>query len=103
MAGQLLAALEELVKDVVVGRMADQRVDGNGFSQRGKIAHAMHLLAGAGMSPPGLHADYCRSQAAFVACAIDHRAGTCVLIESLCYSARSAFTGFTDGARREGR
>jgi hypothetical protein len=36
---QILAALDELVKDVVVGGMADQRVNGNGFSQRGKIAH----------------------------------------------------------------
>jgi hypothetical protein len=30
-----IAALDELVEDVVVGGMADEGVDGNGFSQRG--------------------------------------------------------------------
>ena len=40
---QSLAALDEFVKDVVVGGMADQRVNGNGFSQGGKIAHAVYV------------------------------------------------------------
>ena len=44
---QIFAALDELVKDVVVGGMADERVNGNGFSQRGKIAHGSILPAGA--------------------------------------------------------
>jgi hypothetical protein len=35
MAGRSLAALDELVEDVVVGGMADEWVNGNGFSQRG--------------------------------------------------------------------
>jgi hypothetical protein len=35
MAGRFFAALDELVKDVVVGGMADEGVKGNGFSQRG--------------------------------------------------------------------
>jgi hypothetical protein len=48
MAGRFFAALDELVKDVVVGGMADKRVDGNGFSQRGKIAHSGWL---AGLTP----------------------------------------------------
>ena len=44
---QRLAALDELVKDVVVGGMADQWVNGYSFSQRGKIAHVHLLPAGA--------------------------------------------------------
>ena len=42
---QILAALDESTKDMVVGGMADQRVNGNAFGQRGKIAH-VHLLLG---------------------------------------------------------
>ena len=33
--GQVLAALDELVKDVVVSGMADKRINGNSFSQGG--------------------------------------------------------------------
>ena len=47
MAGRFLQRVDELVKDVIVGRMADKRVNGNGFSQRGKIAHGSILPAGA--------------------------------------------------------
>ena len=36
---QLLAASQKLEKYVVIGGMADQRVNGNGFSQPCKIAH----------------------------------------------------------------
>ena len=43
MAGRLLAALDELVKDMVVGGMADQRINGNVFSQGCKIAHVNNL------------------------------------------------------------
>ena len=43
---QIFASLDELVKDVIVGGMADQRVKGNGFSQLGEIAHVHFLLAG---------------------------------------------------------
>ena len=36
---QSFAALKELVEDVVIGRMADQRVNGYGFGNGGKVAH----------------------------------------------------------------
>ena len=36
---KVLAARDELMEDVVVGGMPNKRVNGNGFSQRGKIAH----------------------------------------------------------------
>jgi hypothetical protein len=36
----VLAALQKLVEHVIVGRVADQRIDGYGFCERGKIAHA---------------------------------------------------------------
>ena len=45
MAGQMLAALDELVKDVIVGGMPDKWINGNGFSQGGKIAHELNLLS----------------------------------------------------------
>ena len=51
---QILAALNELVKDVVVGGMADQRVNGNSFSQRGKIAHVRSSPGRRRDSPSGL-------------------------------------------------
>ena len=44
-AGRSLQRSMNLMKDMVVGGMANQRVNGNGFSQRGKIAH-VHLLLG---------------------------------------------------------
>ena len=50
---QILAALQKLVKDMVVGGMADQRVNGNGFSQLRKIAHRYTL--------PARAADGCRA------------------------------------------
>ena len=43
---KLFAALDEFVENVVVGGMAHQWVNGNGFSQRCKIAHVDVLLAG---------------------------------------------------------
>ena len=46
MAGRCFASLDELVKHVVIGGMADKRVNGNGFSQRGKVAHGSILLPG---------------------------------------------------------
>src|ERR1019366_7474545 len=46
---QGLAALEELVKNVVVSRMTYQRVDGHCFGERGEIAHrCVSSMAGAG-------------------------------------------------------
>ncbi len=44
---EIFATLDELLKDVVVGGMADKRIDSNGFSQRGKVAHESILRAGA--------------------------------------------------------
>jgi hypothetical protein len=41
MAGKSLAALDEFVKDVIIRRMPYKWVNGNGFSQRGKIAHGL--------------------------------------------------------------
>ena len=69
---QFLAALKKLMKDVVVGGMANQRVNSNGFSQPCKIAHKHILLAdaadGCGASPidcrPAMEKPLCqRSQA----------------------------------------
>ena len=37
--GQGFAALKKLMEDVVVGWMADEGVDGDGFGKGGKIAH----------------------------------------------------------------
>src|ERR1035441_9953881 len=39
---QELAALDELVKDVIVGWMANQRVNGNGFSQRDRKSTSLN-------------------------------------------------------------
>ena len=58
--GQGLAALKELVKDVIVGGMADQRVDGNGFGKGGKIAHVFILHGRRGMNPSGLTLSFLR-------------------------------------------
>ena len=74
---QLLAALDELVKDVVVGGMADQRVNGNGFSQRGKIAHGYFLLAGR-VEKTGWPNTSIVGQEGGYACAIDHSPGSCL-------------------------
>ena len=68
----MLAACKKLVKNVVIGGMANQRVNGNGFSQPCKIAHKHILLAdaadGCGASPidcrPAMEKPLCqRSQA----------------------------------------
>ncbi len=40
--GQRFAALDEFMKDVIIRGMPNKWVDGNGFSQRGKIAHEFH-------------------------------------------------------------
>ena len=42
---QVLAAIDELVKNVVIGRMANQRVNGNIFCQRCEVAHSVLLPA----------------------------------------------------------
>ncbi len=39
---QRFAAIEKLVKDVIVGGMANQGIDDNGFGQGGEIAHDVH-------------------------------------------------------------
>src|ERR1700739_1251814 len=37
--GQGLAAIEKFVKDMEVSRMANERVNGYAFSERGKVTH----------------------------------------------------------------
>jgi hypothetical protein len=51
---EILAARNELVKDVVIRRMADKWVNGNSFSQCCKIAHGLLLPAGRAISLLGL-------------------------------------------------
>ena len=78
MAGRLLQRCNELVKDVIVRGMADKRVNGNGFSQRGKIAHGSILLPGrrsvATSREPGVLMEYCRVTAK-MECAAGHTTG----------------------------
>ncbi len=64
--GEGFAALDELMEDVVVGGMSDERVNGNGFGQSGEIAH--------GKSPPGRYSTIVAERGGRV-CAEGHRAG----------------------------
>jgi len=78
---KLFAALDELVKDVVVGGMADQRVYGYGFSQR---ARSLILLLLAGAVDGWLAYASIVGQWGRSACAKGHKPGHCLIWRDIC-------------------
>ena len=66
--GQRLAALQKLVKDVVVGGMADQGVNGYGFSKGGKIAHQVFFSRAAEGKPQRPHGTILNPRRPLVLC-----------------------------------